>query len=34
MRSWLGKFENHEVLVMLFWGGWDVYFMYLFIYCA
>ena len=28
----VGKFENHEILVMLFWDGWHIYFMYLFIY--
>jgi len=30
----VGKFENHEILVMLFWDGWHIYFMYMFIYCA
>jgi len=32
MRSWLGNLTNREILVMLFWDGWHIYFMHLFIY--
>jgi len=24
----VGLFENHEILVMLFWDRWHIYFMY------
>ena len=31
MRSWLGNLIM-RYLIMLFWDGWHIYFMYLFIY--
>jgi len=30
----VGLFENHEILVMLFWDGWHIYFMsFVYILC-
>jgi len=28
----VGLFEKHEILFMLFWDGWHIYFFYLFLY--
>jgi len=28
MRSWMGNLKTMRYLIMLFWDGWHIYFMY------
>jgi len=30
----MGNLKTMKYLVILFWDGWHIYFMYIFIYCA